>query len=1736
MKQNINSFFDSVRSGVRFVLLQGRRKISRRRRTGLYAEPERFRFFRAIVWVNIICQLFFPLALSFTPAVAAARQNSLNDDMNALQAGLGATPEQIPLLTSSSTSPPLTAGKPDSVTLPDLGSDGADKMAGHETDEAQAVRAERERQEKLNQGMGAAQQLWGILGGPSPRDQGLERATGIASGLANQAAQEWLNQFGNARLSFSTQGTGSADVLVPLYDSPDFLLYAQPGIRISDDRTTGNAGLGARYFMSDWMLGVNTFYDNDFTGNNRRLGVGVEAWRDYLKLSANSYLRLSDWHQSPLDAMQDYDERPANGWDIRAEAYLPSYPQIGGKLMYEHYQGKNVSLDGGTSDLRDNPSAVTFGVNWTPVPLIKVGVDHTTGSGINNTNLTLDFSYRFGVPLADQLSTSSVDFARSLAGSRYDLVDRNYDIVLQYRKQELISLSLSASGTPYLGESVIITANVNTKYGLDHVVWDAPELLAAGGTLTPLTAGTARVTLPASSPVMAKSRAAVTSYTIGAVAYDTHNNESNRATLTLTPERAPQDISSLIVTSDNAAANGTAQGSVALTATDGSTGQPLAGETVVLTFTYVSGPHQGKTLPAQEVTTDSNGQATANITSTMAGRVSVTATLKRNGNSAAATMTFVADGATAGLHDTPAVSGDNAVADGKSGIKVTFPVTDANGNPVVNQTVTITTSNGASPGSVTVTTDAEGNATVTVTNTTAGTTTVTATVNGSSQSQDVTFIPGPPDAAKSSFTADPSTLVANGKEGSALTLMLRDASNNPLIMSSGVTFAVSGLKGVSLTPVSGSGGVYTATLTSLSAGTVTVTPVVNGTAMAALAKTVTLTADADTAQISSGALTVTADNARADDSATNRVQVVVTDAGGNPVSGVHVTFGTVSPAHITVSDYATDSRGIATASLASTAAVSTPVTASVNGSSQTVNVKFVADSATATLVAGSVSVNSTGAVANGTAQNSVKVKVTDARGNPVAGAEVAFSATNGARIGSAAQTGSDGTLVQPLTSLKAGVSTVTATVNGVSQSVSVTFVADSGSAQFNGAPDITGNGAPANGRDVIGVDFVVTDANGNPLANQTVTITTTNGAQPGTLTVTTDSNGVAHVEVTNTTAGDTTVTASVNGQTQTANVNFVADSATATLTAANLTTVGNNALANGTATNSVKVIVTDANGNRVPGVTVNFTADNGATIAGSGVTGTDGALVQTLTSSTAGTSVVTATVNGTSQTTAVVFKADSTTATLTAGSLVIVATGAVANGTAQNSVKATVTDQYGNPVPGVTVSFAATNGAIISATGATGADGSVTQTLTSTKAGDSTVTATVNGVSRTVVVSFVADSTTAGLTSAGAGLVTTLDNQAANGVAADTVKATVTDKNGNPVEGLPVSFSVTTGAILTTTQGITDSSGAATAAITSLKAGTYSVTADVNGSSKTVPVTFIADSLTATFTGVPAVTGDNAPADGVSKIDVAYTVTDANGNPLANQTVTITTTNGAQPGTFTVTTDSNGVARVSVTNTTAGATTVTASTNGQTQSAGVTFVADVTTATITTGNLKIVTDNATADGLVTNSVKVIVTDAEGNLVPGVAVSFSATNGAIIAASGTTGADGSVTQTLTSTKAGNSDVTATINGHSQKVTLTFVADSTTATLTAAGGLKPGVNNSLANGTATNSVVATVTDSNGNPVPGVIVNFTADNGATIAATGTTGTDGTVTQTLTSKTAGNTLVTAGINGTIRSVTMTF
>lgn len=837
--------------------------------------------YRMVALGNIVLQLLFPLMMAFTPTIVAARQSVLSENKATAQ-------------TSSQTN-----------TLPDLGSSTGDiSRKGSETD---TLNQQREQQQTLDKSATAAQRLWGILGGPSKRDQGLDVATGMASGMANQAAQEWLNQFGNASLSFSTQGTGSADILLPLLDTPNTLLFTQPGLRRSDDRTTGNIGLGARTFTQDWMFGVNTFYDNDFTGDNRRLGVGVEAWRDYLKLSANSYFRLSDWHQSPLSSMKDYDERPANGYDVRAEAYLPGYPQLGGKLMYEHYQGKNVALDGGTSDLRDNPSAVTVGLSYTPVPLIKLGLDHTAGSGINNTNVSLGFSYRLGVPFANQLSPESVDFSRTLAGSRYDLVDRNYDIVLQYRKQDLISLLLSTSDTPYSGGSVTVTANVTTKHGLDHIVWDAPSLIAAGGTLTSLTDRSAKVNLPIVSAMAA--RQASPSYVVGAVAYDKNGNASNHVTLTLTPARAPQDIGSLVVTQDKSVANGVAQNTLTLTTIDTSTSQALANAVVDLAFTYTSGPNEGQSLPNQEVTTDSSGKATIGVTSILVGSVLVTATLKSNGNHTSATMSFVEDNSTATLlASNVTVNVNNAVANGLAKNSVKVVVTDSSGSPVPNAVVNFTADNGATI-MATGTTGADGSLIQTLTSSKAGSSLVTATINGTTRSVSVMFIADDSSAGLDGTTNRGSSLtatsgaIANNVATNTVTATVTDHNGNP-VSGLAVDFSVdSGASVVTATGTTNGSGIATTTVTASVAGAHTVTA--NGSSA-----TVSTTFVADVGNADQAASSIIVDKANYAVGSDMVVTVMLKDASNNVVTGAlsQLTDTSVTVANATLKSAWTDNN------------------------------------------------------------------------------------------------------------------------------------------------------------------------------------------------------------------------------------------------------------------------------------------------------------------------------------------------------------------------------------------------------------------------------------------------------------------------------------------------------------------------------------------------------------------------------------------------------------------------------------------------------------------------------------------------------------------------------------------------------------------------------------------------------------------------------------------------------------
>ncbi|MGI3449798.1 intimin-like inverse autotransporter SinH [Citrobacter arsenatis] len=290
-----------------------------------------------------------------------------------------------------------------------------------------------------------------------------------------------LSPYGKLRTNLSVTAEGnfdgsSLDYFVPLYDNQERLFFTQLSMQRKEDRTIGNIGVGIRQNVGDWLLGGNTFYDYDFTRGHRRLGLGAEAWTDYLKFSGNYYHPLSDWKDSP--DFDFYEERPARGWDIRAETWLPFYPQLGGKLVYEQYYGDQVALFG-TDNLEKNPHAVTLGVNYTPVPMLTVGTDYKAGTGDNNdlsVNATL--TYQFGTPLAAQLDPENVKTQRSLMGSRHDFVERNNFIVLEYREKDPldVTLWLKADATNTHPECVI-QDTPEAAIGLEKCKWTVNALI-----------------------------------------------------------------------------------------------------------------------------------------------------------------------------------------------------------------------------------------------------------------------------------------------------------------------------------------------------------------------------------------------------------------------------------------------------------------------------------------------------------------------------------------------------------------------------------------------------------------------------------------------------------------------------------------------------------------------------------------------------------------------------------------------------------------------------------------------------------------------------------------------------------------------------------------------------------------------------------------------------------------------------------------------------------------------------------------------------------------------------------------------------------------------------------------------------------------------------------------------------------------------------------------------------------
>ncbi|SPW32413.1 Attaching and effacing protein [Edwardsiella tarda] len=344
---------------------------------------------------------------------------------------------------------------------------------------------EREAQSRQNLWQ-AGERLARSLGSGGSSREVRALAQGSASALGESMIQQALSQYGTARLrlNFNEQDgfDGSEfDFLYPLYETPSQVTFTQLGIRHLDARTMSTLGMGQRFWLyDDMMLGYNSFWDHDITRGHSRIGVGIEYARDYLRLSSNGYFRLTGW-QTSYD-LRDYQERVANGVDVRVESWLPVYPQLGGTLAYTQFYGDHVGIFG-PDVLQKDPQILSIGLNVTPIPLLGLRFEQALNlkGGTNETTVSLALRYQFGVPLAQQLDSQRVGMQRTLAGMRYDLVDRNNKIILEYKQDRLFNLPTYYHLSGREAETLLVDLPLSSKYVIVGVVWDGSGYFTAGG-------------------------------------------------------------------------------------------------------------------------------------------------------------------------------------------------------------------------------------------------------------------------------------------------------------------------------------------------------------------------------------------------------------------------------------------------------------------------------------------------------------------------------------------------------------------------------------------------------------------------------------------------------------------------------------------------------------------------------------------------------------------------------------------------------------------------------------------------------------------------------------------------------------------------------------------------------------------------------------------------------------------------------------------------------------------------------------------------------------------------------------------------------------------------------------------------------------------------------------------------------------------------------------------------------
>lgn len=1195
----------------------------------------------------------------------------------------------------------------------------------------------------------------------------------LSETFINNSITDVLNQKGTARFGFhnnSGRVKYDFDFLYPeyYYDDMHRIIYTQFDAH-QYERDILNAGVGYRsMFDESYILGGNVFFDYDLKNRNSRIGVGAEYSYKNSALSLNLYKGLNSWHQSKQKGMDDYDEKPASGYDVRINTKLPYGLDLTG--VFEKYYGKHVSLQG-DSDFQESPGNFKAIARYTPVPLFSLSLEKGTKT---ETNIGAQLNYRFGVPLSDQINSNIVSSVyNSLPARLVSFVDRNYNIAMSYKKQNVLTVALPSKIHGEYGDNVNITPIIKSKYGVKEVKWNLSSIHKDGGKSSPGKNWSIEIQLPPQKEQQIKN------YQVYIDVFDKKGHKQSAVT-TIDVEPSNKKITSYVI-KDNAAADGVDKNMVMFVAKNNVTSEKIPNMHI-----HVSS--NKATILNPELVTDANGEARSEVQSTQSGPILIQASLD-NGSLIEREIHFTVDKSS--LKVEHLVTKNNSVSNGDDKNIVSIFVKDKFGNPAGGVQLALNATHGANPVTSLISTDETGHALAEFTSNTSGSSIASIYIDSIKYAEDAMSFIADKNTAKIANTVVTKNYAVAGRENDGLKIIVTDANMNPL---SRVPVTFSGDKALMFsqsTVITDDNGISFVDVSGKVPGCFLVTasiPNKNSTS-----SKLCYSVNPEFAHIKD--FTILNDSQVADGKHAAKFSVKVVDDKNKPVSQVHVKILPSTQSLQLQYDEITDNNGIINGTIFSESSGTFDLWAGIVGAGHSekeisTKVTFIPDLETASITAETIK---DGVPADNISNNIIQITVTDINHNPLVGYSVDFVGDESSKFSDTkVTTDQSGSAKGMVHSTVAGSHSFTATLTlkpEVTVPVTVSYSGDMKSARVVSAVE-TGTSTVANGQAINKVRLLVQDEHGNTVSNASVRLSTADSALSFTTDrVMTGSDGYAIVGVMSTKSAQHKFFAIVENASKNsyeANVNFIGDPSTVTVK--NISIQKDNSLADGNDANIIKAIFVDANENPVNDVSVTLELPSGFETVEQGAQKTDengivsfsvkshkitGSYAFQLSYTMLG-------VSKTIVTPKVTFRYDSTSLKITHE---VIKDGASTNNVETDTIKVSVFDKYGIPASGLVLNVVSDSDSLTyPQTISIPPSGSALLSVSSYRAGYKIITTFIGETKNSSRIYFVADPKTGILHDV------KVVKDHARVPNSDIIQAVVLDSHGDPVENALVQF------------------------------------------------------------------------------------------------------------------------------------------------------------------------------------------------------------------------------------------------------------------------------------------------------------------------------------------------------------